>query len=92
MASVKLRMKVVDTELDSYESDKFKKKSIVVASEGEFPEHFKVDFIKDKTELVDTLIEGTWKTFHCNVRGRKVEKEGKEDMYFTSLECYKIED
>jgi len=93
MANIKLRLKIVDTEADSFESEKgFKKQSIIGVIEGEYPEHYKIDFLKEKTKLVDELIEGTYQTFHCNVKGRKVEKAEKEAMYFISLECYKIGD
>lgn len=71
----------------------FKKREVVAKIEGEYPDFYKFEFIKDKTELPDVLIPGTYATFFFNIQGRKVEsrKEAGEFNYFTALQCWKVD-
>ncbi len=69
----------------------FQKREVIGLIEGEYPDHYKFEFIKDKVSLPDDLIVGTYATFHFNLNGKKVSKEGKDDMYFTSLQAWKID-
>jgi len=71
----------------------FKKREVVGIVEGEYPEHYKFEFIKDKTSLPDDLLENTYATIHFNIKGRKVDakKKGDEPMYFTSLQAWKVD-
>lgn len=71
----------------------FKKREVIGIIEGEYPEHYKFEFIQDKTSLPDTMLEGTYATIHFNIKGRKVEpkKKGEQPMYFTSLQAWKVD-
>lgn len=71
----------------------FKKREVIGKIEGEWPQYYKFEFIKDKTSVPDDLIEGTYATVFFNLNGRKVEaKTAKdEDKYFTSLQAWKVD-
>jgi len=68
----------------------FKKRELVGLIEGEYPEYLKFEFIKDKVDLLDDLIVGTYATISFNLKGRKVEKNG-DTFYFISLQGWKVE-
>jgi len=70
----------------------FKKREVIGVVEGEYPDHYKFEFIKDKTSLPDELIEGAYATISFNLKGKKVEskKEAGEFNYFTALQAWKI--
>lgn len=71
----------------------FKKRELIGMIEGEYPEYYKFEFVQDKVTLLDDpiVLEGGYLTIHYNLRSRKVEKEGQEDVYFLSLSGWKIE-
>jgi hypothetical protein len=93
MAGFKLRAKVQEVgETMTVGQNGFTKREVIATIEGEYPDFFKFEFIKDKTSIPDELIEGTYVTFHFNLNGKKVEsKAGKDPMYFTSLQCWKAD-
>lgn len=72
----------------------FKKRELIGVQEGEYPQHFKFEFTGDKMDLLNDVMEGMYYTIHYNLRGRKVEakEKGKDDMYFTSLNGWKVEE
>lgn len=74
----------------------FKKRILEGKIEGEYPEEFAFEFIKDKCALLDDVLEGTYVTVHYNLRGRKVteNKDGvpfDEPMFFVTLNGFKVE-
>lgn len=74
----------------------FKKRILEGRIEGEFPEDFAFEFIKDKVALLDEVLEGTYVTVSYNLKGRKVteNKEGlplDEPMFFVTLNGWKVE-
>lgn len=71
----------------------FRKREVIGIIEGEHPETYKFEFIQDKTDLPDQLIEGTYATITFNLRGREVPSKisGKRSNYFVTLQAWKIE-
>lgn len=70
----------------------FIKRELWGRDEGnQYPQDWKFEFVKDKTSLLDDVLEGTFITVFYNIRNRKVEQEGKEKMCFTTLQGWKIE-
>jgi len=74
----------------------FKKRILEGRIEGEYPEDFAFEFIKDKTALLDDVLEGTYVTVSYNLKGRKVveDKNGvalAEPMFFVTLNGWKVE-
>lgn len=91
MSKFSLRCKVVEVGEVKQITESFKKAEVIGVIEGEYPEHYKFEFPQGKADLVDSILPDTYVTFHFNIGGRKVEKEGKDPMYFTSLNVWKVE-
>lgn len=94
--SYELRVKVVKIDETQEFASGFKKRELEAVLEGEYPENFKFEFIKDKVDLLDDILEGTYATISFNIKGRKVEndKDGnllQKPMFFTTLQGWKIE-
>ena len=93
--SYEMRVKVLAIGEVEQVSDNFKKREVIGMIEGEYPDYHKFEFVQDKTELPDDLIEGTYATIHFNLRGRKVDPKPKDKdqsaKYFTSLQAWKID-
>ena len=88
-----LRVKIDQVkETETVGQNGFQKREVIGMIEGEYPEYYKFEFIKDKTDLPDQLIEGTYATIYFNIRGKKVDAKGKKgEMYFISLQAWKID-
>lgn len=70
----------------------FIKRELFGRDEGnQYPQDIKIEFVKDKGKLLDEVLEGTFVTVHFNIRARKVEKPGQDDMYFNTLQGWKVE-
>ena len=91
-----LRVKVVEVgETQTFPSG-FQKRELEGIVEGEYPEVFKFEFIKDKCADLDEILEGTYATVSFNIKGRKVEEDKngnrlEKPLFFTSLQGWKIE-
>ena len=87
-----LRVKVMEIKpTEEVGSNGFKKREVIGMVEGEYPDYYKFEFIKDKVDIPDEIIPGTYVTFYFNLNGRKVEKDGKPAMYFTALQAWKVD-
>ena len=94
MAGFKIRCKVEEIgETQTVGNNGFQKREVIGQIEGEWPDFYKFEFIKDKTSLPDELIPGTYVTFHFNMNGKKVDSKNKDGqpMYFTTLQCWKVD-
>lgn len=94
MSSFKLRVKIEEIgEVQTLGEGNFTKRDLIGVIDGEYPEHYKFEFIKDKAALLDDLIPNTYVDVFFNIRGRKVDNKKKkgESMYFTSLQAWKVE-
>ena len=90
MSSVKIMVsEVCDTV--SVGANDFKKREIWGRDEGsQYPQDWKFEFVKDKTSLLDNVMEGTFVEIHYNIRNNVSEKEGKPKMMFTTLQGWKV--
>jgi hypothetical protein len=68
----------------------FRKKELIAKTLGQYPMDVVFEFPNDKMDLIGMVNEGDIITISFNIRSRKVEKEGKDDMYFTSLSGWKV--
>ena len=64
----------------------FKKRLIVISTEEQYPQHVPIDFVQDKTSILDNYSVGQQVKVSVNVRGN--EYNGK---YYVSLNDWKIE-
>jgi single-strand DNA-binding protein len=64
----------------------FKKRLLVVETDGEYPQSIPVEFVQDRTDLLNDLTVGDSVAVSYNLRGRKW-----NDKYFLNLDGWKIE-
>lgn len=73
-------------------SDKFKKREIVVTTEGEYKQHISIQFTQSKCELLDKFKAGDGVDVSINLKGREwTPPTGGETKYFNTIEGWKIE-
>lgn len=71
-------------------SDKFKKRTAVITTEGQYPQHITVEFTQDKCELLRTYEVGDSVKCYINLRGVEYKKDG-QTKYFNSISVWRIE-
>jgi len=72
-------------------SASFKKRELVVTTTEEYPQHITINFVQDKTALLDAFNVGDEVKIGINLRGREwVNPEG-EAKYFNDIQGWKIE-
>lgn len=72
-------------------SDKFKKRELVVQTEGQYPQDIIIEFHQDKVDLLNGITEGEEVKVGINLRGRKwINPEGV-DKYFNTLAGWRVE-
>ena len=74
-------------------SDKFKKRDLVVehSENPQYPELISFQLIQDKTDLIDPFEVGQEITVGFNLKGRKWTNPKGEDVYFNTLQAWKIQ-
>ena len=71
-------------------SEKFAKRDLVVTTNEMYPQDVKMQFTQDKCGLLDLYKEMDQVVVDINIRGREwINKEG-EEVYFVTLEAWKI--
>jgi len=73
------------TEVETFPSG-FTKRTLVINTGGEYPQTIPVEFVKDKTDLLNDLSKGQCVIASINIRGR--EYNGK---YFCNIQGWKID-
>ena len=70
----------------------FKKRELVITVPDEkYPQHILVEFIQDKTALLDDVIVGQNITVHIKINGREWINPQGEAKYFNAIQGWKIE-
>lgn len=72
-------------------SDRFKKRNVVVTTEEQYPQHLLIEFVQDKTSLLDQFNEGDKVKIGINLRGREWQSPQGEVKYFNSIQGWRIE-
>jgi len=73
-------------------SDSFRKREFVVeyAENPQYPELIKMEFIQDKCELLDSYKVGDSVNVEYNLKGRKWTNPKGEEVYFNTIQAWKI--
>ena len=73
-------------------SDRFKKRGVVLTTQEQYPQDIMIEFVQDKTELLDSYKQGDQVTISINIRGREW-KNPKDGVvkYFTSINGWRIQ-
>lgn len=72
-------------------SASFKKREIVVTTEEQYPQHIIMDFVQDKTDLLDNYKVGEQVKVSVNLRGREWVSPQGETKYFNTIQGWRIE-
>lgn len=84
------KVKLID-ETKTYGSNGFRKRELVVTTEEQYPQHIMIEFVQDKTDLLDAFKEGDTVKVSINLRGREWENPQGETKYFNSIQGWRIE-
>ncbi|AZQ42983.1 DUF3127 domain-containing protein [Nonlabens ponticola] len=78
-------------ETKSYGSNGFQKRELVVTTEEQYPQHLMIEFVQDKTGLLDAFNVGDTVKVGINLRGREWQSPQGETKYFNSIAGWRIE-
>ena len=84
------RIKMID-ETKEYGSNGFKKRELVITTEEQYPQHILIEFIQDKTDLLNNYQVGQDIKVSINIRGREWVNPQGETKYFNSIQGWRIE-
>lgn len=69
----------------------FKKRELVVTTDEQYPQHIIMDFVQDKTDILDQFNVGEQVKVAINIRGREWVSPQGETKYFNTLQGWRIE-
>lgn len=78
-------------ETKTYGSNGFQKREMVVTTEEQYPQPIMVEFVQDKTSLLDAFNVGDAVKIGINLRGREWQSPQGEIKYFNSITGWRIE-
>ncbi|WP_248724860.1 DUF3127 domain-containing protein [Seonamhaeicola sp. ML3] len=84
------RIKVIG-ETQTFGANGFRKREIVVTTEEQYPQHIMVEFVQDKTDLLNNYQVGQQVKININLRGREWVNPQGETKYFNSIQGWRIE-
>ncbi len=74
-----------------YGKNGFQKRMVVITTEEKYPQDLAVDFVQDKTDLVNNFNVGDKVKVGINLRGREWVSPQGETKYFNSINAWRIE-
>ncbi len=84
------RIKLIE-ETKTYGSNGFRKRELVITTEEQYPQHLLIEFVQDKTDLLNSFEVGDQVNISINLRGREwINPEGQA-RYFNSIQGWRIE-
>ena len=83
-------IKMID-ETKTYGNNGFRKRELVVTTEEQYPQHLLIEFIQDKTDLLNSFSIGQKVRININLRGREWTNPQGETKYFNSIQGWRIE-
>ncbi|MFS4494219.1 DUF3127 domain-containing protein [Maribacter sp. 2308TA10-17] len=78
-------------ETQTFGNNGFRKREIVVTTEEQYPQHIMVEFVQDKTDLLNNYGVGQSVKISINLRGREWTNPQGEVKYFNSIQGWRIE-
>lgn len=78
-------------ETKEYGSNGFRKREIVLTTQEQYPQNILVEFIQDRTDLLDAYNIGDYVKIDINLRGREWTNDKGEVKYFNSIQGWRIE-
>lgn len=84
------RIKLIG-ETQTFGSNGFRKREIVITTEEQYPQHISIEFVQDKTDLLNSYQVGQMVKISINLRGREWINPQGETKYFNSIQGWRIE-
>jgi len=84
------KIKVIG-ETQSIGSNGFRKRELVLTTEEQYPQHILVEFVQDKTDLLNSFQVGQPIKVGINLRGREWINPQGEAKYFKAIQGWRIE-
>ncbi len=78
-------------ETKTFGNNGFRKRELVLTTEDQYPQHLLIEFVQDKTDLLDAYQEGQMVKVSINLRGREWTSPQGETKYFNSIQGWRIE-
>ena len=78
-------------ETQTFGSNGFRKREVVVTTEEQYPQHIMVEFVQDKTDLLNNFQVGQNVKISINLRGREWVNPQGETKYFNSIQGWRVE-
>ena len=78
-------------ETQTFGASGFRKRELILTTDDQYPQMISIEFVQDKTDLLDKYKEGQNVTISINIRGREwINPEGKA-VYFNTIQGWRIE-
>ncbi len=84
------KVKVIG-ETQTFGANGFRKREIVLTTEEQYPQHIMIEFVQDKTDLLNNFQPGQQVKISINLRGREWVNPQGETKYFNSIQGWRIE-
>ena len=78
-------------ENQNFGNNGFRKREVVITTEEQYPQHIMVEFVQDKSELLNNFQVGQQVKISINLRGREWTNPQGETKYFNSIQGWRIE-
>lgn len=84
------RIKLIGN-VQTFGNNGFRKREMVVTTEEQYPQHIMIEFVQDKTDLLNNFQVGQPVTVSINLRGREWVSPQGETKYFNTVQGWRIE-
>ena len=78
-------------ETQTFGANGFRKREIVITTEEQYPQHIMIEFVQDKTDLLNNYQVDQNVKISINLRGREWVNPQGETKYFNSIQGWRIE-
>lgn len=85
---IKGKIKVINT--TQQVTDTFTKRELVVTTEEQYPQDILIEFVQDKTSILDSYNVGDSVTVGINIRGREWTSPKGDVKYFNSIHGWRV--
>jgi len=84
------KIKVIG-ETQTFGNNGFRKREVVITTEEQYPQSIMIEFVQDKTDLLNNFGVGQNVKISINLRGREWTNPQGEVKYFNSIQGWRIE-
>lgn len=78
-------------ETQTFGGNGFRKRELVITTEEQYPQHIMIEFVQDKSDLLNNLSQGQDVKVGINLRGREWTNPQGEVKYFNSIQGWRVE-